>query len=377
MATVAFLDEIFKANSAILNTLLTILNERKFDNGAGSRVDCPLKCVIGASNELPDTDELDALLDRFLLRSYVTSVSDEGLMKILSAQSVASELDGVDPNISNSLDEVVKEISTSLDGVSIGPNICVLIRDLRTFLRDDLGIYVSDRRLVKASRLLKVAAVSEGRTRVDFVDCLLLQHIMWQLPEHRDTIREWLWDNMSPGKDIVEQTTFVFQGLVSESLALVKKTMGDITGEAGARAADLDAINSIRNELDEIEQLLQQNKIELDRHIALLDIDHLWISRDEAQAAKQHLLPLAEEVSDAVNQALLDTILLKLALSSDAIDNDIRSSVIEALTNNQNSEETTFTDEELQMSLKEAKRQYKGDLLRKWKSERALLNTME
>ena len=200
---------------------------------------------------------------------------------------------------------------------------------------------------------------------------------MWQLPEHRDTIREWLWDNMTPGKDIVEQTTFVYEGLVSESLALVKKTMGDITGEAGARAADLDAINSIRNELDEIEQLLQQNKIEQDRHIALLDIDHLWISRDEAQAAKQHLLPLAEEVSDAVNQALLDTILLKLALSSDAIDNDIRSSVIEALTNNQNSEETTFTDEELQMSLKEPKRQYKGDLLRKWKSERALLNTME
>ena len=60
MATVAFLDEIFKANSAILNTLLTILNERKFDNGAGSRVDCPLKCVIGASNEV--SRELSLLL---------------------------------------------------------------------------------------------------------------------------------------------------------------------------------------------------------------------------------------------------------------------------------------------------------------------------
>lgn len=72
-ATVAFLDEIFKANSAILNSLLTILNERMFDNGAGTRDSCPLKCVIGASNELPDSEELDALLDRFLLRSYVTS----------------------------------------------------------------------------------------------------------------------------------------------------------------------------------------------------------------------------------------------------------------------------------------------------------------
>jgi MoxR-like ATPase len=51
-ASIAFIDEVFKANSAILNALLTLLNERKFDNGAG-RVDCPLISVIGATNEVP------------------------------------------------------------------------------------------------------------------------------------------------------------------------------------------------------------------------------------------------------------------------------------------------------------------------------------
>ncbi|CAJ1367553.1 unnamed protein product, partial [Effrenium voratum] len=57
-ADVAFLDEVFKANSSILNALLTLLNERRFDNG-GERVDVPLWTAVAASNELPESDELE------------------------------------------------------------------------------------------------------------------------------------------------------------------------------------------------------------------------------------------------------------------------------------------------------------------------------
>jgi len=74
-AEVAFVDEIFKANSAILNALLTLLNERLFDNG-NQRLEAPLMCLIGASNELPESEELDALYDRFLLRRSVAQVSN-------------------------------------------------------------------------------------------------------------------------------------------------------------------------------------------------------------------------------------------------------------------------------------------------------------
>jgi MoxR-like ATPase len=75
-AEVAFVDEIFKANSAILNALLTLLNERLFDNG-NQRLPVPLLCLVGASNELPESEELDALYDRFLIRRTVAQVSAE------------------------------------------------------------------------------------------------------------------------------------------------------------------------------------------------------------------------------------------------------------------------------------------------------------
>ena len=76
-AEIAFIDEIFKANSAILNTLLTLINERLFDNGS-QRVRVPLLTMVGASNELPESEELDALYDRFLVRRQVRQVSAAG-----------------------------------------------------------------------------------------------------------------------------------------------------------------------------------------------------------------------------------------------------------------------------------------------------------
>ena len=81
-AELLFLDEAFKANSAILNSLLTLLNERLFDDGAARAA--PLRTAVAASNELPDSDELDALYDRFLLRRVVRRVSDDGVLEMLA-----------------------------------------------------------------------------------------------------------------------------------------------------------------------------------------------------------------------------------------------------------------------------------------------------
>ena len=67
-ADLVFLDEIFKSNSAILNALLSILNERRFFTGAAS-IRVPLSSLYGATNEVPNDDALGAVFDRFLVRA--------------------------------------------------------------------------------------------------------------------------------------------------------------------------------------------------------------------------------------------------------------------------------------------------------------------
>lgn len=99
-ADVAFLDEVFKASPGVLNSLVSVLNERVVDNGS-ERCKIPLWCLVGASNELPDTPVMDALYDRFLLRSHVSYISDTGLRGFLAQEltdtsSVQAGQDGQD-----------------------------------------------------------------------------------------------------------------------------------------------------------------------------------------------------------------------------------------------------------------------------------------
>jgi MoxR-like ATPase len=104
-----------------------------------------------------------------------------------------------DAAFADSLDGIVEELSVAADAVQMDAEIAFLLRDFRVFLRDEMNINLSDRRLLKAARLLKVVAASHGRARVDPIDCLLLQHVAWSVPEQRETIRKWLWDHATPG----------------------------------------------------------------------------------------------------------------------------------------------------------------------------------
>ncbi|MHB8878968.1 MAG: AAA family ATPase, partial [Myxococcaceae bacterium] len=82
-AELAFLDEVFQGSTAILNTLLSLLNERTFRRGH-TRMACPLRLCVGASNALPTDESLAAFADRFLLRAFLDPIPDPRLEELLA-----------------------------------------------------------------------------------------------------------------------------------------------------------------------------------------------------------------------------------------------------------------------------------------------------
>jgi MoxR-like ATPase len=272
---------------------------------------------------------------------------------------------------------VANDLAAAANGVEVGGEVLVLLRDLRAYMREEFGVGVSDRRLVKAVRLLRLSAASHGRRRVDALDCLLLQHLVWRQPEERSAVRAWLWERLTPGStedDAITQYRFLLNGLRQQAIAMVRKTSGDVTGAAGARPGDVAAIDALRSEVARLVSLLQQRAAHLARHKELLGAatEHLWLDVDEARAATQLLLPKAQAASEQVEQALSDSrgleeTLVGTGAGSHAPPDRLRLAVIETLWEEEEPGQR-FTDAELGMGMKEAKAKFSDqETFRKWK----------
>ena len=177
---VALLDEIFKANSGILNALLTVLNERKFDNG-GKRIDCPLEIVIGCSNEYPEDSSLEALYDRFLMRfwvDYVPTRADK--MRLLKCPDI---------NITEKISLAdIRAAQALCQGVHVPDRILIMLIDIAEKLGKDHGITVSDRRMRSMIKLLKARATLAQRNTVEACDLDVLADSLWHRHEDRSNI---------------------------------------------------------------------------------------------------------------------------------------------------------------------------------------------
>ena len=185
-AELAFLDEVFLGSTAILNTLLGMLNERVYRRGH-TAMKVPLRVCVGASNAVPEDEALAAFGDRFVLRLYVEPIGDPMLEDLLVGgwsldpiESVASIED---------LDSLAEQVRAA-DPSAIRPHLAHAVRKLRK-----AGLVLSDRRVVKCQKLACAAAVLAGRANPDVED---LWPIVYAVPSPdgqklaRDVLRDLL-----------------------------------------------------------------------------------------------------------------------------------------------------------------------------------------
>ena len=181
-AHLVFLDELLNANSAILNSLLTVLNERVFRRGRETRA-LPALLMVGASNHLPEDDALQALFDRFLVRVHCDYVAPDALADVLEAGwNLERPSSKEAPNIAA---EDILRLQAALPLVDLRP-----VRPLYTDLIRKLrlaGVAVSDRRAVKLQRLLAASALLCQRTTVIASDMWVLRYI-WDTDEQREVV---------------------------------------------------------------------------------------------------------------------------------------------------------------------------------------------
>lgn len=175
-AEFAFLDELFNANSAILNNLLTVLHERIYRRGL-ERHDLPLLSLFSASNHLPEDESLRALYDRFLLRCHVDNLPRASMPQLLTAGWALERPVVAEGTVT--ADEL-RELSRRIFDVNLAA-VAERYADLAFRVRD-LGIAFSDRRAVKVQKLIAASALLCGREAADASDLWVLRYV-WDRAE--------------------------------------------------------------------------------------------------------------------------------------------------------------------------------------------------
>lgn len=229
-ADFAFVDEIFKASSAILNTLLKLLNERTFDAGDGKARKVPLKLCVAASNEWPSTEngkELGALFDRFVLRKTVKPIASAAGRKRLLWDA------DLTPKLTTSVTpaEVAKAQAEAAalpwsDGAKDAME--KLLKELATE-----GIVPGDRRTRKAVGVTRAFAWLNGSPAVE--------------PEHLEVLAACLWDDPTEQPEkaakivakVANPAAALVGALLVEAEGVIAATNPKVLAQAASAAAKL------------------------------------------------------------------------------------------------------------------------------------------
>ncbi|RYE92460.1 MAG: AAA family ATPase [Myxococcales bacterium] len=229
-AEVAFLDEVFLGSTAILNTLLALLNERTFRRGHTS-MKSPLRLCVGASNTLPEGEGLAAFADRFLMRAFVEPVADSQLEELLAGGwSPAAPGRRATMGDLDALARAAQEVDLTV----VRPRLAQAVRRLR-----QAGVLLSDRRVVKTQKLVAAAAALAGRAAASEAD---LWPIVYAVPTAaaQATAREALREELAPSHSALlgAAAEEASQGPLARAARLVRSGRELLAAQAADGASD-------------------------------------------------------------------------------------------------------------------------------------------
>lgn len=221
-ADFAFLDEIWKSSPAILNTLLTMINEKTYKNGDEIQ-NTPLKALIAASNETPlESQGLEALYDRFIVRLMVSPIElKENFEALLNAKPTSAVV-----KVPSNIQVTEQEWSSwgkKIHQVTLSQETIQTIHAIRHKLAeqfDQLNVYVSDRRWQKIAQLLKASAFFNDRKETNHSDSLLISNCIWTAEENRLEVAEIVYQAI---KDIGVTTEVNIHSIDTEKDSLDKE----------------------------------------------------------------------------------------------------------------------------------------------------------
>ncbi|MBW5409112.1 ATPase, partial [Brachyspira hampsonii] len=193
-ADFVFLDEIWKSSPAILNTLLTIINEKVYRNGSAEEK-VPLKALVSASNETPPKGQgLEAMYDRFIMRLFVDTAKDvDNFVKLISDKDVSfdaclKEEEKISTKDWLKFNKDIDNVSVSDEAINI---ICYIKNEIDEYNKgNNEAIYISDRRWKNIVYILKAAAFFSDRNTVMPIDCFLITHCIWTLEENIEAVKK-------------------------------------------------------------------------------------------------------------------------------------------------------------------------------------------
>jgi MoxR-like ATPase len=281
-AHIAVIDEVFKANAGILNSLLELLNEREFSNGR-ERIKVPLLTVIGASNEIPENDEgLGAVYDRFHLKYLTEPIREPGnFMKMLE---MPNPEDLPDPEVTITLDELA-ETRKLVKQVAIPDGVIQKLTKLRHELT--IGGYIVTDRTYKASmKVLKAEAWLKGRDIIEEDDMDVLRHMFWADPTKARGVYLKILEMVNPEKNLIlekyEECMRITKDVFAEKDPKVQMENG-IEAASKLKQAKSD-INKLMKEMmkkqknvDEIKTML----VDIDEQVKKIFVDACNIKLDE------------------------------------------------------------------------------------------------